>query len=136
MKRLMLPLKLTTEAIWTAGRVARKVRNRLRGDKSSGATSQGEGGRSQASSLAKDLPSAILPEAQLASLGTEPEGGFATGARVVAIEGASQGARRVPPRGIGRVANSEGGLYEFLFYGDDGVPVLISGVKGDALRSL
>lgn len=126
MKLLLLPLKLTTEALWLAAGVARRILGRAPEPE-------------QPSPVSPPPPPRKAPRAQPAAGSSgqpEPAGGFLIGAKVRLSEASAVKGVQVPAGALGRIESARGGAYGFLWYTDEGVPVLVRDVPGARLSGI
>lgn len=146
MKLLFLPLKLTTEALWFFGRVAKKVVRRATGgggaeprpaspvppraeQKGWAAPPSGGGAGSAAFAAYRQQQT---PAASAAA--SPPPAALEIGARVRLGGGASVGAYVVPEGAVGRVEGRDGEHLRFLWYTAEGHPVLVRDLPAERLQ--
>ena len=151
MKLLFLPLKLTTEALWFFGRIAKKVVRRATGEgggeprpaptpppraeqKGWAAPPSGGGAGSAAFAAYRQQQGAAAapPTADASAGGAAPA--LEIGARVQLSGGASVGPYVVPEGAVGRIEGREGERLRFLWYTAEGHPVLVRDLPAARLQ--
>lgn len=148
MKLLFLPLKLVTEAIWFAGRVGRRVTGRKRpwetrsdarqaSPEASAAPPAASGAEAQRawSSPKGGGGAGSAAFASYRGQGAAEGGALAVGDRVTLTDGARVKDHAVPAGAMGRIEAAGDGAYSFLWYRDDGAPILVEGVPAAKLRA-